>query len=346
MNVSFTVRYVSCETPVSSVTECRLCSWSTEYSSVPGCAEHGNETWGSVKRRLAERVTSPEEGFCSLSLSIYPVIWSIRSRGSSGSIVSDYRLDDRAIEVRSPAGTNDFSSILCVQTGSEAHPASCTVGTGGPIPGAKRGRGVTLTTHPHLVPRSSMSRSYTSSPPSASVTCRGTTKKFDELGLFTFRAMRICLLVRGSCSESMCRGTACSTGGTNREMKRHQQLAARANTQPLLGGEVIHHSLYVWSWRLSGPEAALPMLVHLFRIQRSPGLTLVSVRLASLGDRYQWNRPVGRGSMTGTRSQLRQRRHALNPNPYGWISSAWLPNVQVCVRLHEHCIGHFTLPDV
>jgi hypothetical protein len=32
-------------------------------------------------------------------------------------------------------------------------------------PGLKRGRGVTLTTHPHLVPRSSMSRSYTSSPP-------------------------------------------------------------------------------------------------------------------------------------------------------------------------------------
>jgi hypothetical protein len=33
------------------------------------------------------------------------------------------------------------------------------------FPGVKRGRGVTLTTHPHLVPRLSMSRSYTSSPP-------------------------------------------------------------------------------------------------------------------------------------------------------------------------------------
>jgi hypothetical protein len=32
------------------------------------------------------------------------------------------------------------------------------------VPGVKRGRGVTLTTHPHLVPRSRMSRSYTSSP--------------------------------------------------------------------------------------------------------------------------------------------------------------------------------------
>jgi hypothetical protein len=31
----------------------------------------------------------------------------------------------------------DFSSILCVQTGSVAYPASCTVGTGDPFPGAK-----------------------------------------------------------------------------------------------------------------------------------------------------------------------------------------------------------------
>jgi len=30
------------------------------------------------------------------------------------------------------------------------------MGTGGPFPGAKRGRGVTLTTHSHLVPRSGM----------------------------------------------------------------------------------------------------------------------------------------------------------------------------------------------
>jgi hypothetical protein len=56
---------------------------------------------------------------------------------SSGSIVSDYGLDDRAIGVRSPAGAEDFSSIICVQTGSGAHPASCTMGTGGPFPGGK-----------------------------------------------------------------------------------------------------------------------------------------------------------------------------------------------------------------
>jgi hypothetical protein len=30
------------------------------------------------------------------------------SRGNSGSIVSDYELDDQAIEVRSPTGAEDF----------------------------------------------------------------------------------------------------------------------------------------------------------------------------------------------------------------------------------------------
>jgi hypothetical protein len=60
-----------------------------------------------------------------------------RSRCSSGSIVSDYGLDDWEIVVRSPAGAKDYSSNLCVQTGSGTHPASCTVGTGGTVPGGK-----------------------------------------------------------------------------------------------------------------------------------------------------------------------------------------------------------------
>jgi hypothetical protein len=55
--------------------------------------------------------------------------------------VSDYGLDDRAIGVRSPAGAKDFSSSLCVQTGSGAHPTSCTMGTGGPFPGGKSAAG-------------------------------------------------------------------------------------------------------------------------------------------------------------------------------------------------------------
>jgi hypothetical protein len=63
------------------------------------------------------------------------------SRVSSVSIVSDYGLDDRVIGVRSPTGEKDFSSNLCVQTGSGAHPASCTMGTGGSFPGGKSADG-------------------------------------------------------------------------------------------------------------------------------------------------------------------------------------------------------------
>jgi len=44
-----------------------------------------------------------------------------------------------------------------VQTGSGAHPASCTMGTGS-FPGVKSGRGVTLNPHPFLVPWSRKSR--------------------------------------------------------------------------------------------------------------------------------------------------------------------------------------------
>jgi hypothetical protein len=51
--------------------------------------------------------------------------------------VSDHGLEDRVIEVRSPAAAKDFPSSLCVQTGSGAHPASCTMDTGGPFPGGK-----------------------------------------------------------------------------------------------------------------------------------------------------------------------------------------------------------------
>jgi hypothetical protein len=71
------------------------------------------------------------------------------------SIVSDYTLGDLG---SIPAEAKDFCSSFCVQTSSVAHQVCHPVG---PFPGAKRGRGVTLTTQPHLVPRSRISRSYT-----------------------------------------------------------------------------------------------------------------------------------------------------------------------------------------
>jgi hypothetical protein len=86
------------------------------------------------------------------------------SRGSSRSIVSDYGLDDRAIEVRSPTGADFLLAPAFRPALGPTQPLIQWV----PVvlsPGVKRGRGVTLTTHPHLVPRLRMSRSYTSSSP-------------------------------------------------------------------------------------------------------------------------------------------------------------------------------------
>jgi hypothetical protein len=56
------------------------------------------------------------------------------SRGSSGSIVSDYGLEGRG---SIPDRDRRFSSSLCVQTGSGVHPAFYPMGTGGPFPGGK-----------------------------------------------------------------------------------------------------------------------------------------------------------------------------------------------------------------
>jgi hypothetical protein len=39
--------------------------------------------------------------------------------------------------LRSPTNAEDLSSNLCGHTGSGAHPASCTVGSGGSFPGGK-----------------------------------------------------------------------------------------------------------------------------------------------------------------------------------------------------------------
>ena len=78
--------------------------------------------------------------------------------GSSVGIATSYRLDGLGIETR--WGTR-FSSP--VQTGPEAHPASCKMGTGF-IPGVRSGRGVTLTPHPLLVQRLKRVELYLYSP--------------------------------------------------------------------------------------------------------------------------------------------------------------------------------------
>jgi hypothetical protein len=47
---------------------------------------------------------------------------------------------DWTTEIQSPPEAKDLSSSLCVQTGSEALPASCPMGTGGSFSGVKHGQ--------------------------------------------------------------------------------------------------------------------------------------------------------------------------------------------------------------
>ena len=71
--------------------------------------------------------------------------------GSSVGIATDYGLGGPG---SNPGGDEIFPPV---QTGPGAHPASCKMGTGS-FPGVKCGRGVLLTTHSLLVPRSWKSR--------------------------------------------------------------------------------------------------------------------------------------------------------------------------------------------
>ena len=76
---------------------------------------------------------------------IYTSIRFIRSRDSVVGIATRYWLEGPG---SNPGGAR-FSAPI--QTGSGAHPVSCTMGTGSF--GDKGGLGVMLTTHPLLVPR-------------------------------------------------------------------------------------------------------------------------------------------------------------------------------------------------
>jgi hypothetical protein len=71
----------------------------------------------------------------------------MKSWGSSVSTVSDYTLDDQAIEFRSPA--EEIYPLACVRTTSEAHPAFYPNGYRESFPRGKERSGVTLTTHPN-----------------------------------------------------------------------------------------------------------------------------------------------------------------------------------------------------
>jgi hypothetical protein len=79
------------------------------------------------------------------------------SRGSSVSTAFGYELDDQAIEIRSPGRGEmilPLASVSRTAVGPTQPPVQGVLGV--LSLGLKRGRGVTLTTHPYLVPRSRM----------------------------------------------------------------------------------------------------------------------------------------------------------------------------------------------
>jgi hypothetical protein len=63
--------------------------------------------------------------------------YSLGEPGSSVSIVSGYGRTTGRSRFDPRQRRQDFSSSLSVQTDTRAHPASCTMGTAGPFPGAK-----------------------------------------------------------------------------------------------------------------------------------------------------------------------------------------------------------------
>jgi hypothetical protein len=82
--------------------------------------------------------------------------------GVAQSLVSDNGLDDRGSTPGRGKRISPLASVSRPALGPTQPPVQRVPGV--LSPGLKRGRGVTLTTHLHLVPRSRMSRSYTPPP--------------------------------------------------------------------------------------------------------------------------------------------------------------------------------------
>jgi hypothetical protein len=97
------------------------------------------------------RCTQTSVMFTFVSFFFGPYVNSPRlTRSSKWSFTQSvwYLTTDWSTGVWSPVKQKDFSSSLGIHSSSKAHPASYPMGTGGRFPGVKRGRGVTVTTHP------------------------------------------------------------------------------------------------------------------------------------------------------------------------------------------------------
>jgi hypothetical protein len=124
-------------------------------------SQHDRQSWRSIGWKIE----------VSLYTNILRVLIKIHGLGSSVGIATDYGLDGPGIKSR--LGQN----FLPIQTGPGAHPASCTMGTTS-ILGVKCGRGMLLTTHPLLAPRSWKSRAIRLPPLGHNWACNGVTLPF------------------------------------------------------------------------------------------------------------------------------------------------------------------------
>jgi len=115
-----------------------------------------------VKAFIADRVTVPAIIFKR------PMFWWLQA-GRSGD--------------RIPVGAR-FSAP--VQTGTDIHPASCTMGTGS-FPGVKSGRGVMLIPNTLLVPLVMKEYRYTSTPPIGRTACTEPQCLYKVHFTFTFK---------------------------------------------------------------------------------------------------------------------------------------------------------------
>jgi hypothetical protein len=99
---------------------------------------------------------------------------------NQGSLVSiDYGLDDLGFDPQQGKRIFLLASVSRLALGPTQPPIQWA-------PGVKRGLGVMLTIHPHLVPRSRMSRSNTSSPSGASIACSGTDLLMSDTNIGVF----------------------------------------------------------------------------------------------------------------------------------------------------------------
>jgi hypothetical protein len=123
----------------------------------------------------------------------YQNIWS---RGSSGSIVSDYGLDNRVSIPDRGRGFFFQAPASRPALGPTQPPIQWVPGVLSAV--VKRSWGVTLTTHLHLVPRLSMSRSYTSSPPM----CQNGI--YSGTAFYFYQNMQVVIFERGCVIIGMC----------------------------------------------------------------------------------------------------------------------------------------------